>query len=335
MSNTNDQTESLPAEIYEFEKKLESARLAAVGKTKGLFKRAFLRSWLVLSVGLIGLGLLISENEGFEIVQVIGPVMISLFLGLIGGGIYTLVRKGSSNMKLPQITKNSLIPKIVAFVNPDLTFSEKGITRKEFNEADLFEGPFFYGEDSIEGTQEGAKVHFSECMSKSKLMVYFNGPFVQIDMKEINVSTPLKFFPSFIAEDMREKIRNYKGVKKWRPMPTIKNAEEDRVLLKDKGQDPRYEIYCKSKSEAEALLKPSLLKFIGDIYDKYDEKSIFISLNKNKCYLALGYDQHRNMFDTSTWLQNDLVKTKFADQMHSDAILANQLMTDIGKINKI
>ena len=166
------ETQKLPAEIYGLEKQLEETRLAAVNKTKGLFKRAFLRSWIVLSIVLITFGTLVSEEDGFGIINVIGPVMISLVLSLIGAGVYLLVHIGSSNFNFAALSKKSLIPKIITFVNPDLTFSDKGITKKEFDKADLFEGHFLISEDTIEATINGAKIVFSECMSISMVHLF-------------------------------------------------------------------------------------------------------------------------------------------------------------------
>lgn len=333
MNNTD--TQKLPDEIYELEKKLEKARLAAFSQTKGLFKRAFFRSWVLLSAILTVLGFLLPEKGGFSIVNVIGPVMISLLLSLAGAGIYALVRKGSYNYKFAALSKKSLIPKIITFVNPNLVFSDKGITKKEFDEALLFEGHFLISEDTIEGTIEGAKVVFSECMYKTDGRVYFNGPFIQIEMEHINASTPLRIFPSIIAEDFREEIKNFTGNKKWRPARRIKNDEEDRVETAPTAKDLNYEVYCKSEQDAKDLLTPQLLKFVAFFYTKYGNRNIFISFNQNKCSLAFAQNEKKNLFDTDTFLKKNLVDSQFADQIHRDAQLVNQLMKEITLINAV
>ena len=328
-------TQKLPSEIYGIEKELEASRLVAINKSKGRFKRAFFRSWIVLATVFVVLGVLLSEQGGFRMVNMIGPVVFTLFLSLVVAGIYAFVRKGSSNYKFAALSKELLIPKIITFVNPDLAFSAKGISKKEFDAADLFDGPYLISEDTIEGTIEGAKVISSECMSKSETRVYFNGPFIQIEMKHIHVSTPLKFFPSIIAENFREEIKNFKGSKRWRPLRRIRNDEEDRVVADPAEKAPNYEIYCKSEQEARVLLTPHLLKFVAFFYAKYGKENVFISLNQNKCYLALAQDEKKNLFDTDTYLKKNLVESHFADQVHQDAQLVNQLMKEITLINTL
>lgn len=344
ISSDTQATQKLPDEIYHIEKKLEEARLAAFNATKGLFKRAFFKSWIVLSVVITLMVILPFEADGFDIGNVIGPVAISLFLSLAGAGIYVLIRKISYNYKFESLSKKSLVPKIIAFVNPDLTFSNKGILKKEFDKAELFRG-LPISEDTIEGTIEGTKIIFSECTVKGSFSVNFKGPFIQIDMKHLNVSTPLKIFPSIIIENHRALTKHQKKTHGRRPGKSIEFDEKDRVLTNLNSKYPKYEFYCKSEQEAKNLLTPQLLKVVEFFYTKYGDKNIFISFHQDKCYLAyskkgesyidIPQEEDNDMFDTSTFLKENLVDSHFADQVHRDAQFVNTLIKEISLINAV
>ncbi|MDH5476572.1 MAG: DUF3137 domain-containing protein, partial [Cyclobacteriaceae bacterium] len=163
----------------------------------------------------------------------------------------------------------------------------------------------------------------------------FNGPLIHIEMKHINMSTSLKIFPSTILIPFRERRKNYKGHHKNSPRIDIKYNDEDRVLTDFTAKHPNYEFYCKSEDEAKSFLTPQLLKFVAFFYAKYGDKNIFISFNQNKCYLALAEVDKKNLFDTDTYLKNNIVEGQFANQIHRDAQLVNQLMKEITLINAV
>lgn len=292
----------LGGEFDQIVRNLEFEREKYYKKTKGLFKRAFFRTWFILASIAITLSLVLSEgNNGDDIARIIGPLIMTAFLSLIGAGIYTLVKKGTNKYKFSRVFKRELVSKIVTYVNPELTFYDEGIKPEDFNEADLFRGgrqAVVVSEDKIEGIIEGKKVIISECEKRGRstsriestnikingkvvargnvsthqnsddIVTYFKGLFIQIELEGVNTTTPLKFIPKTkIKKEVVTGI-DFQGYDD----KLIRINKEDKIELANIDENSRFEVYGENSEEAERIVTPNLLKVVDYIFNKYDKE---------------------------------------------------------------
>ncbi len=277
--------------------RVEKEREKFYNKTKGLFKRAYFRTVFVLAFSFILLGGYVNNWE-YDVPSIIGPIMFSLVSGLIFGGIYSLIRKGTNNHKFSQILKQDLISKIVTHVNPQLTYDIEGISKEEFDKADLFLGgkqSTLSSEDKMSGTIDGKYVCISECtkrgpaasIHKSTLIKYkgktissdrepinsnhgeyvdyFRGLFIEIELDGFHVTAPLKFVPSDkVKKEVHTGIDFTGSIQK---MININNED-----LIDLEGDRDYQIYCSDKTQAESVIDNKLLKVADYIFSKYNKE---------------------------------------------------------------
>lgn len=337
---------------------LEREREVLHSKTEGLFKRAFFRSWFFLgSVSLLlSLGL---NTEGELMPKIIGPLLMTGILSLLGAGIYTLIKKGTNNYNFSRVLKKELVSKIVTFVNPELTFFDKGITDQEFYSADIFNKGNFTSEDTIEGTIEGNKISISECNlyshrqltndsatiqyknvkinSGSKMStgtsshLLFYGLFIQLGLQHINSPAPLKFTP--VKKNILEEKFNIK-ISRDSYTPSLKQLKPKEKIEVDAAlRNEKYNIYCSSNSGALSILSPKLIKVIDFIYHKFEGNDVFVTINNTTLSLALSWNQ--DMFETDAFLKTNLVESGIAEKFHKDLLFINQIIKEVNLINKI
>lgn len=291
-----DQAADISGKFADTVKKLEAERLIYYNKTKGLFKRAFLRAWLVISFVFIALALTLSESKEIDPIMFIGPLVGSALLSSIGAGIYTLVKKGTNLSKFTRQLKQELVAEVVKAVNPNLTFYDEGIEEEEFNRADIFpdaRNTSLLSEDKITGTIEGTKVVISECIKRGigshssrtdvkvkgvtvsrgsreysqghNTIEYFRGLFIQLDLNNISISAPLKIVP---ANRVRKEVKTGFNVKGRGQFIKPVNADDRLDNLQDLENKP-YEIYCSAKDDAEQIVNEAFIKVLDFIYSKY------------------------------------------------------------------
>lgn len=338
--------------------KLEVDRLAAKKKTKGLFKRAFLRAWGVMGGTAIILTLTLTEGE-IDPVAIIGPSVMTAFLAAIGSGIYTLIKKGSNRIDFVAKLKKELVSAIVKHVNPDLTFYDEGITDEEFNKADLFRGRTVKSEDTIKGNIDGQSVIISECTNSSysnssrnsnssggSTTTYFNGIFVILDLIHINVSSPIKIVPSRISGG---EFNEATGIRTRYKKMNIDDT--DKILIDPSLKKSNYEIYCTNKPEADSFINETSLKVLDYIFDKYEKEKetlfkdvpflkefktksgVYISIVENKLYLALDWNQ--DMFEPDVFLNKNLMESGIAQTIYKDLLFINQVVKEVNLLNKV
>lgn len=332
----NDGETKLAGQFDDIVKSLEKERQVLYTRTKGLFKRAFFRTWFFLTCGLMLLIAILSPSENLEVAIVIGPIVMSAFVALIGGGIYTLVKKNTNSYDFSRKLKKQLVSKIVTFVNPELSFSGIAIDKEDFNQANLFPGSVFTSEDTIQGTIEGEEVSISECEQRNtavnsrseKRITYFDGLFIILQLKNINLSAPLKIIPTYNVEKNTIKLGE----------SSLKIGNPNMILIKDKDEitldvSDKFKAFCENKAEAKAIMNDKFLKVADFILGKYEYKDVFISINKNKLYLALSWNQ--DMFETDAFLKKSLLESKIAEKVHQDILFINQAIKEVNLINKL
>jgi archaellum component FlaG (FlaF/FlaG flagellin family) len=279
---------------------LEFERLKYYNKSKGLFKRSYFRAWFVMATIFIGILLSVTDVGDINFVLFIGPLIITAFLALIGAGIYTLVKKGSSADAFTRRLKQELVTEIVRVVDPGMKYFEGGIEEAEFNKAGIFptgKNTSLTSEDRIEGIIDGNKVTISECRKtgigsapreaaeiKVKGMAissqrgnyeggidtveYFRGLFVQMELKSIVLGTPLKIIPNNrLGKEMQSGIQVMGG----RHLIKTPNMEEKLDGILALANKP-YTIFCSAKDEANTIVTGNFIKVLDFIYEKYHQK---------------------------------------------------------------
>jgi hypothetical protein len=278
-------------------KLLEEERLRFYKKSKGLFKRVFFRMVLVVSTTFIFLTMYFNDWK-IEPPSIVGAVLFSSVVGLIFGGIYTLVRKGGNNHKFSRILKEKLVSKLVTHVNPDFNFFDGGITKEEFDKADLFpdgKRTSLTSEDKITGTIDGKKICFSECDKRGRAssvrgrteikikgrvvssstgdlesntgesVTYFDGLFFELELDKYNFSAPMKLIAKKkIRKEVETGVNMTGYVQKL-----IKTDEQNMIELPGEHQ---FQIYSSDKSQLEGESGAQLLKVADYIFDKYDKE---------------------------------------------------------------
>lgn len=357
--------------------KLEAERVIYYNKTKGLFKRAFLRSWLLISFVALALVITLTDSRLLGAPDFIGPTVMAAFLSLIGAGIYTLVKKGSNSTEFTRKLKDELVAKIVEVVNPNLAFYGGGIKEEEFDNADIFpdgkNSTTLISDDKIAGTIDGREVIISECIKRGRVnpttrtnlkvkgvtvsrghvdfgdgpeyIEYFRGLFIQMELKNMDVSAPLKVIP---GKRVRKKVETgfevegrVKFIKPLDPEDKLDNIPEDKP----------YEIYCSEKSEATQLVTENFIKVLDFVYSKYyqkrdsndsnsiigkmlfRERAVYITLRGNMLLMAI--DWNKDMFETDAFLKKNLVESGIAQEIYEDLMLINQVIKEVNLFNKV
>ncbi|HNP17662.1 MAG TPA: hypothetical protein PKL31_04435 [Fulvivirga sp.] len=276
---------------------LEAERSTYYKKTKGLFKRVFFRIVFTISFTSILYGVFINHAEDL-VVLIVGTVLLSSIVALIFGGIYTLIRKGTNNYKFSRILKEKLVSKLVAHVNPNLSYLDEGIKKEAFDKADLFpnfKNTSLKSEDTITGTIDGKKVSISECMKNGpaastrakteikikgkvissdrgsldtnigEFVTYFDGLFFELEIDGYNFSAPLKFIANRKLPKQVETGISITG----HVQSFIKVDKNDKIDLPGEHD---YQIFCSDKSQAESKIDDKLLKVADYLFDKYNRE---------------------------------------------------------------
>jgi hypothetical protein len=345
----------LSSKFDDIVKKLEAERLVAKKKTKGLFKRSFFRTWVIM--GGTALLLTITFTEGkIDPVAIIAPSIMTAFLAAIGSGIYTAIKKGMKRHEFIKSLKKELVSEIVKHVNPDLTFFDEGIAEEEFKKADLFWGKDVKSEDTIRGTIDGQNVLISECQSSTyksssnssgSTTTYFNGIFVILDLANIHVSSPIKIIPSRISET--NDFNKITGLRTTYRKMNIN--DEDKITIDSSLNKSNYEIYCANKPQANSFINATSLKILDFIFDKYEtekeslfqdvpflkniklKSGVYISIVENKLFMAIDWDQ--DMFEPDAFLNKNLVESGIAQSIYKDLLFINQVVKEVNLLNKV
>jgi hypothetical protein len=280
-------------------KRLEAERLVYYAKTKGLFKRTFLKVWAILAIIFIALSILLIEDKGLNPAMFIGPIFGAAFLSLIGSGIYTAVKKGNTLNEFTKHFKKMFVSQLVYYVNPNFSFSEEGISEEVFDSADLFPSGFssFKSEDKIIGNIDGNKVTISQCLKRGKAIIrestklkikgvtisqdneisgtknyvdYFRGLFIQLELENIHIPSTLKILPKNVLKktDVETGIE-FSG---FRPEVIKTPQKEDQLKHLTELEEKSYAIFCSAKEDAERLVNLDFIKLVDFVFDRFLQK---------------------------------------------------------------
>jgi len=246
---------------------LEAKRLGIANRFS--YKR-YKRNLLLLLVVDVAVGLSVSNN-----------LIPQAFIGIIPGSfvyamfapLYIFIRRNLSFDPINEEYKKSIIPKIISFLDPQLSFKPKdGISLREFNQSNLFETPTsFQAEDLVEGQVDGLSIRLSDVQAsrrsnnrndagKHSSYTLLHGLYaiVKLDravpsrvmIKQTNVvSNALgQFARQVLGNAIVDAVRNHLHLR------LVKTGNE--------AFDKDFEVTCAEEEVAKQLLSPMLLQLI-------------------------------------------------------------------------
>ena len=331
-----EQNNKLPSEFEAIINELEESRSAYVAKTKGLFKRAFLRTWAAVLIVFLIIIFVLTDPGDDLLVAIIGPTIFSAFAGLLFGGIYTLIRKGINSHKFSVELKDKLVSKLVTHLNPNLSFSKTGITKTEFNEVAFFRGNQFKSEDSITGIIDGVKIKMAECTQYStsssnnnkSTTTYFKGMFVKLEFPEQVLSGTLKVVPKLNLDMLGGFLQNVVNQLATSSRFIIEENKLEMNVLE--GKD--YSIFCDNDNIANSLVNERFIKVIDFMINKYEGKNAFLYLNGNSVYCAL--ESKEDLFEADAFLKHSLIESNLAGKFYNDLLNIDQLIKELLLLKK-
>jgi uncharacterized membrane protein len=358
-------------------KRLEADRLEFLAKNQGLFKRSFRKFWLILALIFIALGYSLSPDKTIDAFLFIGPIIASSALAAIVAGIYTLFKKGKMLAEFSKKLKKDFVSQLVYYVNPKLRFKEEGITEEEFDSADLFPSTVtsFTSEDKILGTVEDCKLTVSECVKRGKAILreetklkikghtvsrdiehgytstyvdYFRGLFIQLELKNINLSSTLKIVPDNLLKKEVQTGIEFTG---FRPELLKAIPEENRLNHRTELEGKNYAMFCSAKEEAEKVANSEFISLVDYIFDQFHikrdsnasdsffgkslflERKVFLCIKGNILYLSIAWN--RDLFEPDAFLKKSLTESNLAQEFYQDLKLIDDLTKEIARFSAI
>lgn len=343
-------------------KDLDKKRIHFQKKNKGLLGRSFLRTWIGLVI--IFMAIEFFGQPEFRNQAIIGSTIFSAVAAALFAGIYSVIKKITAKGKFIEELKMTIVPKVLSSVNPDLTYFNEGINVEDFIKSKLFvfDRHYFKSEDTIKGTINRKKVVISECNSysmsagndsiKASTLTPFKGIFVELELENIGLSTPLKIIPSFAAAPILKKksVLEEFGRGKKRAFRKCYVEKEDLIKLPILDNIINYKVFCEDNQVAESFLNPKTLKVVDYIFSKYENigdssfkgsallkevnysTGIYISIVENKLYLAL--DWNGNLFEPSSLLKEGVEKSGLVKYIHRDLLIIDQIIKEVSLLDE-
>ncbi len=312
---------------------LEQTRIQLAGKTKGLFKRAYLKTFVLLFLVFLLFAALLGKESNDITPMIFGSIMMGAVLGAIGAGIYTLIKKGSNREKFANELKEKLVSAIVQDVDSNLQFTKDGITKESFNEVPMFRGDVFVSEDSIKGKVDDLTVTLSECTqrnnqtsSKHPGVVYFYGLFAVIEFPNPIYAGIFRAVPKIEVFPGQNKVGDFleRGMQK---NPFVWKRTEKEVKQEQFADKP-YSIFSPDPEATEAFINDKLIKLLDFIYSKYDQNKPYLWLKDNKVYFAIEW--YEGLFEPDYFLNKSLKENDgLAEKIHRDILNIYQVIQEL------
>ncbi len=218
--------------------------------------------------------------------------------------------------------KAAIVPRVVAFINPALTYEKEGrVPKAEFINSRLFtEHPDRYaGDDRVSGTLGRTAIQFSEIQvdrvekhttgsgsnRRTRTDVYpiFSGLFFAADFnKSFNTTT-------IVLPDKLEKRLGGLG----QALQKLNVQKGELIKLEDPEFERLFVVYGQDQVEARYILSTSLMQRIT-AYQTRAQKDIRLSFSGNKLYMAIPFD--RELFEPA--LKESLLDFSRIKEYHDD-----------------
>lgn len=253
----------------ELKQKIEQMEAQRVAITEKYSFKKYKRNlkWLVILLILAGvINALVPADVSW-----MGLIVAFLILYAIVGGIYIYFKRANSFKPIKVEYKQTIIPKIISFVDTNLTYQpNEGISRQEFDSGNLFGGHTSYkSEDLVQGKTVGMEIKMAdiECTrtsssrgkdSSSSTVTVFKGFYI-ISKVDTAIPSGVTIKSSFALSEAIKSVGKLLG-------GFIKMID-DRLNLSDvETGDPEfdkmYNVKSVSPEVAKALLTPKFIQLI-------------------------------------------------------------------------
>ncbi|MBP9924517.1 MAG: DUF3137 domain-containing protein [Cyclobacteriaceae bacterium] len=228
--------------------------------------------------------------------------------------IYILIRRNLAFKDIKKAYKQTIIPKIISFVSPDLTYDPlKGITEKEFRASDLCESySIFNAEDLVQGTLDNTEIKMSDIKAE----------------RSGNKNTHTVFYGLYAVVKLNQKFTSRVIIKPTNIMSVALGALGNKFLGElltkkihsklssddNKSGNPEFDkdfdVYCESPEVTKSLLTPTFTQLILT-FRKEINTPISLSFFDNEVHLAF---HGINLFEAdahTSFLEKDISKQYF------------------------
>lgn len=245
------------------------------------------KKWVSLCIGTGVLTVLAFIAIRHPAALVVGGLIAAAFYF---GGYYTAERKYINEFK------DKVFSKIVAAINPGLTYNKSQyISKENFYASKIFTETAnrYSGEDHISGMVGKTEIYFSEIEAKERrqgnkgrtyYVTFFKGLFMIADFhKNFNGHT-------LVLPDTAEKIFGFLGKK----LQSWNFSREQVVHMEDAEFEKEFVVYSNDQVEARYILSTSMIQRILEMKKKYNT-SVYLSFINSKVFIALK--QNQNLFE--------------------------------------
>lgn len=263
--------------MYPELKILEEGRLERVAKLKKI-------GFILFALGLVSTFLL-SQFRVLEATEALG------FSAAVGGAIFAFMYH-HEKAGYDALFKDSVIEKIIHFINPSLIYRKDGFIREsEYQYSKLLPQTYdrYQGSDLVEGSVDGVEIHFSDLHveekrrgknNKEEWHTLFQGLFFCADFHKTFKGR------TYVLPDVAERTLGVLG--SWFQEM---NRTHGALIKLDHVQFEKYfVVYGDNAVEAHYILSHALMERIVGFYEKH-RQNLFLGFVGGKMYLALTHNQ--------------------------------------------
>jgi len=263
--------------MYPELKILESGRLEILVKIK--------KSGGIIFLLAVGIALGLTHYTSFSVVEALG------FSGALGGALFAFIY-GHHSAGYTSLFKDSVIEKIIYFINPTLSYRKDGYIREsEYQYSNLLPQSYdrYQGSDLVEGMVEGVNVQFSDLHveekrkdknNKEEWHTLFQGLFFVADFhKSFEGRT-------YVFPDIAERSLGVFGG--W--LQGLRQTHGTLIKLDHTQFEKYFVVYGDNSVEAHYVLSHTFMQRMVTFYEKH-HKNLFVGLVGGKMYLALEYNK--------------------------------------------
>lgn len=324
---------------------LEPQREVLYTKAKRVFPRAFRKT----AMWIFGIGLTIwaiaSIVGGGEVAYepLIFISIVSVMLGAMLAGFYTLLRRGRIWLEFAEQFKNEILPPVLKLVNPNLTFNVKGLDETLFDHSKIFfKSSYYTASDLVEDTKTGLKV--SEVMYERKdrhreagsndRKIIFYGLFAVSDLKSGIGDNIIQIVPTLgYNVNFDKATRIGLGLLSLWPQRSLNYDMKklDKVEKMDFGKESFY-LLASDPSMAKSLIGESTRKTIQYFVEKFGARKLLFSIVGDKLFVALDFG--KNLFEPGMFLKQSLINEDIINRIGTDVTFIDQLMKEVSVLSK-
>ena len=294
---------------------LETKRLAITHRFS--YKR-YKRILLGMAIGSVGLVLLGGQLEGIIPEQVVFLVPATLLYAIFAP-VYIAIRRHYAFDPIALEYKQTVIPKIIAFLDSNLVYTPSGgISQEEFIAGGLFPKPTigFKTEDLVEGKKGNVDFKISDIEAfrreqnrdkKSSSEMIFQGAYAIINLSQ-------QFRSSVIIASRDQSTSMLGGIASLllHSLKTQRNEEKGFTEVKsgDPAFDERFITYCQNVEDARGLVSP---QFTGMLVAFIRETDVPLQFSFVDSHVHIAFSG-LNLFDSDagkSFVENDISKRYF------------------------